>query len=127
MDSPEFTGRKPDGTFAPGNRVNPAGRPKGARSKLQTDFLNVLADDFSKHGREAVEKMREERPNEYIKAIASLMPKQLEIERPLQEMSDDDLINAVAALQSFLVAQGNDEGTRAAASGEQAANLPAIH
>ena len=32
--------------FVPGQSGNPAGRPKGARSKLGETFLKALAEDF---------------------------------------------------------------------------------
>ena len=113
--------------WKPGQSGNPSGRPKGSRQKLQTDFLKVLADDFSEHGKEAVVRMREERPHEYVKAVASLMPRQLEIERPLQDLTDDDLIAAVAALQSFLTPKGVGEGVADKASGEPATDLQSLH
>jgi hypothetical protein len=40
-DEPVNTGRKPDGNFAPGNRVNPHGKPKGARDKA-TQMVDKL-------------------------------------------------------------------------------------
>jgi hypothetical protein len=125
--SPELTGRKQDGTFMPGQSGNPAGRPKGSRQKLQTDFLKVLADDFAKNGRSAVEEMRTKDPAAYVKAIASLMPKQLEIERPLGDMTDDELISAVDLLRSFLAAQETGKGTGNASLGESAGDLSALH
>ena len=43
-DDPKKTGRNPDGTFAPGNRVNPAGKPVGARHKA-VQALDALGRD----------------------------------------------------------------------------------
>ena len=44
MGDPTNTGRKPDGTFAPGNRGNPAGKPKGARHRTTVMLEKILAD-----------------------------------------------------------------------------------
>lgn len=113
--------------FKPGQSGNPAGRPKGSRQKLQTKFLDVLAADFDKNGADAVIAMRENDPSGYVKAIASLMPKQLEIERPLQDMTDDDLIAGIAALQRLIAGQGADGGVAGEAGSKQAKGLPPLH
>jgi Family of unknown function (DUF5681) len=63
--------------WQPGESGNPAGRPKGARSKLGEDFINALRADFEKHGIETVEKVRVDRPADYIKVVASLLPKEI--------------------------------------------------
>ena len=61
--------------FEPGQSGNPKGRPKGSRNKLSEDFLKALHDDFMIHGVAAIENMREEKPSEYVRVIASLVPK----------------------------------------------------
>jgi hypothetical protein len=111
----------------PGETRNPGGKPVGARNRIQGAFLNQLADDFDAHGKQAIVEMRERDPSSYIRAIVALMPKELEIKRPLEEMSDDELAAGVAALQSFLAAQGAGEGAATAAGPEQAQGLPPIH
>jgi hypothetical protein len=91
--------------FKAGNVANPGGKPVGARNSLQGDFMRALADDFAEHGIDAITRTRLEKPSDYVKIVASLMPKELEIKRPLEEMTDDDLIAGVAALQSYLNTQ----------------------
>jgi Family of unknown function (DUF5681) len=63
--------------WAPGESGNPAGRPAGAKNRLQGDFLHALAEDFREHGVEAIRIMWIERPAEYVKVVASLMPNEL--------------------------------------------------
>lgn len=116
--------------FLPGQSGNPAGRVKGSRNKLTEDFLRCLSDDFSEHGPEAIRRTREEDPAVYVRVIASLMPKQLEVSRPLEELTDDELVAAVDALRSSLARQGiGSDGTRVvdATLAEPAAGLSAVH
>jgi hypothetical protein len=70
--------------FEPGKSGNPAGRPKGARSKLGEDFLKALVADFNAtagkgktNGIEAIRKMRADNPDQYVKVIAGLLPKEV--------------------------------------------------
>ena len=102
--------------FQPGQSANPGGKPVGARNRLTAAFLNALAADFDEHGKSAIVKCREDKPEAYIKAIAALCPKEIEVKRPLEEMSADELLDAVRALQSFLATGAVAEGTRAPGS-----------
>lgn len=109
-----------------GKSGNPAGRVKGSRSKLQENFLKALSDDFEANGIEAIQTMRQEKPADYVRTIASLMPKQLEIERPLQDMTDDELADSIEALRRF-IAQGAGIGGRNPAQSEPTQVLPSVH
>lgn len=64
------------GRFVSGN--SGGGRPKGARAKLGEAFLQGLCDDFAQHGPATIIKVREEKPDQYLKVVASLMPKEIE-------------------------------------------------
>jgi hypothetical protein len=73
-------------------RQKTGGRVKGTRNRLSMAFVEALAKDFEEQGEEAIKICRIERPNEYLKIIASLLPKELEItDSRLQEISDDEL------------------------------------
>ena len=64
--------------WKPGQSGNPNGRPKGSRAKLAEDFCQALLDDFAKGGAAAIMTMRDEKPAEYVRAIASVIPKEFE-------------------------------------------------
>lgn len=64
--------------FKPGQSGNPAGRPKGARNKLGEEFLKRLEADFRKHGQEAIEQVRLDKPDVYLKVVAQIVPKQMQ-------------------------------------------------
>jgi hypothetical protein len=68
------------------------GRPKGAKNRLSWSFLNALATDFEQFGIETIRICRIERPNEYLKIVAGLMPKEFEFnDNRLGDLTDDEL------------------------------------
>jgi hypothetical protein len=75
--------------FKPGQ----GGRRKGSRNKLGEDFIQALADDFERHGVEAIERVRIEKPEAYIKVVASLLPKDLNLNvSKYDDLTDEQLI-----------------------------------
>ena len=98
-----------DTRFKPGVSGNPGGRPVGTRLKLQGKFINALADDFELYGKEAIERARTEDPMGYVKTIASMMPKQVEETKPLEDLTDGELVAGIALLRARLTS-GAGEG-----------------
>lgn len=95
-----------------GVSANPAGRPRGARNKLGEAFIQALADDFDEHGIAAIQVVRAEKPDQYLKVIASLLPKDvnLNLTNNLGELSDDELLGEIRKLHASLapfLAEGN--------------------
>jgi len=76
------------------------GRPHNSRNRLQGSFLRELANDFDKYGRGAIMRAREEDPLGYVRVVASLMPKELEFKRPLEDFEDDELLAMIDALRA---------------------------
>jgi len=95
--------------FQPGQSGNPGGRPTASRNRLQGNFLRALADDFDQHGRAAIRRMREEDPAAYVRVVAQLMPKEFEINRPLDGLTDDELYAAIDRLRSQLAQERASE------------------
>jgi hypothetical protein len=77
--------------------------------------MSAFAQDFEQHGAGVIETIRKEQPQDYLKVAASLLPKQMEIERsrtrPLSELSDAELLDIVAdgievAVETILISRG---------------------
>ena len=65
--------------FKPGESGNPKGRPKGARNRLGTQFLEALEADFNQFGSQAIALVREKKPEVYVRVVADLLPKEANI------------------------------------------------
>ncbi len=87
---------KEDTQFKPGNPGGP-GRPVGSKNRLSEYFLTELAYHFEEHGREAIERVFDDRPGEYLRIISSLIPKELLLE-VTQEEKTHWVINAQPTL-----------------------------
>ena len=90
------------GQFKPGRSGNPGGKPVGSRNKLQGDFMRALSEDFAEHGKAAIAQCRMEKPDVYLRIVASLFPKDMEVQHPLDDLSDEELENAIALLREEL-------------------------
>ncbi len=117
--------------FLPGQIPNPKGRPKGARNKLGEAFIAALHDDFQEHGEKVIRQVREEKPDQYLKVIASILPKELNVNtNALGEMSDDELTATLAALRNLATtvdAQIVGAGAGQASGAEQAEDVSPVH
>ena len=93
------------GRFLSGN--SGGGRPKGSRNKLGEQFLEALTRDFVEHGRQAIVACREEKPTEYVKVVASLLPKELLVRKdPVDEMSDEEIADVLDILRGIVAGDG---------------------
>ena len=101
---PDSTGEEQQSTlFKPGKSGNPKGRPLGSRNKLGEDFIAALAADFELHGVAVVQTVRAEKPDQYLKVIASLLPKEVEIKRTtLDGLTDDELAAGLEAVRAII-------------------------
>lgn len=77
---PQPTERQLATRFQPGQSGNPAGSRAKCRYKLSEAFVRALWLDFQEHGDKAIASVRENRPQDYLKIIALLVPRQEEQE-----------------------------------------------
>ncbi len=97
-----------------GKSGNPSGRPKGARSKLGESFLDKLYRDWKEHGIEVLERVRTEHPKDYMKVIASILPRDIKLDvNHVVELTDverakriDQLLDAARARRDGRAAEG---------------------
>jgi hypothetical protein len=116
------------GRFLPGNNGGP-GRPKGARNKLGEAFIADMLEDWEANGKAAIEVVRAEKPDQYLKVVASILPKELNVKvSELDELSDDELDRRLAGLAAQLARAGFDLGGGEGAQGQaqQAGSVPTI-
>lgn len=113
--------------FQPGN----PGRPKGSRNKLAEAFTQALHDDFMEHGESVIEVVRTEKPDQYLKVIASLVPKDVNLNvNNLDDLSDAELAERIQSLATQLApflagGTGSANEDRESPSGAQFA--PRVH
>lgn len=88
--------------FQKGNIANPAGRPKGSRNKLGEAFLLALKEDFEEHGKRVIERVRRIDPTAYMKVVASLLPKEFDLnvnnENPYKDIPTPELLTKLREL-----------------------------
>lgn len=103
--------------FGPGN----PGRPKGARNKLGEEFVKDMLADWQEHGKAAIEEVRKKRPSDYLKVVASILPKDINFRvGDLEDLTDDELAGELAAIAAQLAGESGGAFARiAAALGEQ--------
>jgi hypothetical protein len=113
--------------WKPGQSGNPNGRPKGSRNKLGEAFISALHDDFIANGEKVIETVRAEKPDAYLKVIASILPKQFELDgNLLTKFTDEQLGQLVAALDAWVQANG-DAGITAPEGRDPASPLSPVH
>lgn len=109
-----------------GSSPNPGGKPVRARNKINAAFLNALIEEFDKSGKKAIKECAENDPSTFVRVCASLLPKEIEISRPLDDIPDEQLDAAILAVRTILAAQNPDNGTNGSGETQSVEVLQAI-
>lgn len=115
------TGRTKAGTFTKGN----PGRPKGSKNKLTEAFWSDYAAAWETHGQAALEAVATSEPAKFVAVAASLMPKDVNVNTTITDMTDEQLESRIASLAKQVGdAIGFAAGNGAAPDGEKAPLRP---
>ena len=59
-------------------------------------------DARREQGAEVIQRVIADQPQDFLKVIAGLLPRQLEMRKPEEEMSDEELADAIGKLDALL-------------------------
>ena len=101
--------------FKPGHNIK-GGRPKGSRNKL----AQRVFDDIFRHwnepaggdlckGQAALELLYREKPGDYLKLTASILPKEFVFENAITELDDDELDYMISMLRERALAARQEQ------------------
>ena len=123
---PTYSPKRINGKFAPGYSGNPGGSLETTRRSFNKDFLLALATDFKQHGASAIAKVRKEQPAAYMKICALLVPRDMRVEHSggIKAMSDEQIEEAIAAIQAMLDARAGNAAQVIEATAEAVPALP---
>jgi hypothetical protein len=98
MAEDSFDDEPPDVTEA-----RPPGRPKRAKKTLADGFLEAIRADFKAHGAGVIAEVRAEKPDQYLKIVLSVLPKDLHANiNTLDGLSDDEIRQRIRGLEAVL-------------------------
>ncbi|TIN36954.1 hypothetical protein [Mesorhizobium sp.] len=81
----------------------PSGRQKRAKRTLADGFLDAIRADFRAHGAGVIAEVRTEKPDQYLKIVLSVLPKDLHLNiNSLEALSDDEIRQRIRGLEAVL-------------------------
>jgi hypothetical protein len=85
----------------------PPSRPKRSRKTLVDDFAAALRADFRAHGAGVIAAVRADKPDQYLKVVLTLLPKDFSEnvdakQNSLDELSDEEIRNRIRGFEASL-------------------------
>ncbi|MCA0033931.1 hypothetical protein [Mesorhizobium sp. B263B2A] len=78
-------------------------RPKRAKKTLGDDFLAAVRADFRAHGAGVIAEVRADKPDQYLKIVLSVLPKDFDVSiNQLDGLSDEEIRSRIRALETVL-------------------------
>src|SRR5262245_33553076 len=105
---------------------NPHGNRHRTRHLLNQEFMQALLLHFRQHGKKAIEKVARNQPAAYVKILALLVPREMQIEHTnhIKQMTDEEIEQAIELIQTMLAARAGEAAKVIEGTAEPAA-LPA--
>ena len=99
-----------NGRFARGFSGNPGGSPEAARKALNKSTILEMHRAFNIGGRKAINKVMTQQPAVFLKLLCLLIPRELEMSHSgtIKAMTDEQIEQAIAAIQAMLDARAGD-------------------
>src|SRR5262249_47542523 len=89
---------------------NPHGNRHRTRHLLNQEFMQALLLNFRHQGKKAIEKVARNQPGVYLKILALLVPREMQIEHTnrIKQMTDEEIEQAIEAIQTMLAARAGE-------------------
>src|ERR1700752_1131773 len=85
----------------PAPETKRSGRPKRAKKTLADGFLEAIRADFRAHGAGVIAEVRTDKPDQYLKIVLSVLPKDINV-NSLDALSDDEIRQRIRGLEAVL-------------------------
>jgi hypothetical protein len=85
------------------------GRGLGVRNKFSARMLHDAFAHWEKHGQAAMDDMREEKPSEYVRAMFSILPRELVVESVTTGLTPEERLEMIDKLKQHLLTRPQEQ------------------
>ena len=85
------------------------GRPKNSRNKLCRAVVEDLLNDWADGGAAAIKIMRMEDPSAYVRAMVSIIPKEILFQSGMADLDDDSLDELIVHIRERLLVERQEQ------------------
>src|SRR5215831_16441800 len=114
-------------TFSQGVSGNPLGNSHRTRHLLNQEFMQALLLNFRHEGKKAIEKVARNQPAVYVKILALLVPREMQVEHTnsIKQMTDEQLERGIELIEEMLAKQEAGANAKVIEGVAEPAALPA--